>query len=1134
MRAFLRVSRSLSAITLFFFCWTYLPMYAAVAWAAEPRVQNMERATPGRGVKDGNTVTLVQRPDEKFEKAVEDIRETVGRADDKAGRGEAAAGEIEAIKAKRTEIEILDVELKKEFAATEKKLKDAKLPKEILDRHYKFVKHYEDNLNELKANLDVIGKPSAKSQELRAALQKAKAHLERVKPPKKHVPLDPNKLPNRMVKAKARTPRLKKEEFEKDFPPQRHQGTKTALGANEHGWTRISDELNSAFRTPQSEIHRKPILVAANGPLTGILSSSPKPVVLPFTDNGFSSGVNPDATSYYLTPNSELSTPNYQVAQATVTPPTADDLAETPEVQFTDTIKAKAQELGYNPVKIYNWIRNNIDYQPYYGSFKGAAQTLAEGAGNDFDQASLLIALLRASNIYSKYAYGTVEIPIERVMNWVGGVTDPKAAGMILSTMGIPATLMKTSGGVYKVVQLEHVWVEAWIDYFPSWGARHKQGGEDTWISLDPSFKQYAYKQGMDMYALMGFNADDFLMSYITNTRDITAYQDYGKRLVDFIDANLPDATIEQVFGDSDIKSTRTIVKQEFPYLLGTLPYKTIVKAAQFSQVPSSKDYTITIQIEGNAPDGTPGLNYSGSLNYLADKRVTVAYEPATIADEVLVAQYDGNMLDVPPYLLTVKPILKISGTTVATGAFIGLGQDQNIVIGFAGPDGDTDRIQNIITAGNYSAIILQSQDTPADTPSKNMATLIENSKKVYPLDVSLDDLLGQMLYSIGISYFQKLSFENRAYANTLQLINFRQPAEAMVTHKVKVSCLFGLPLTVSESGLNMDVDRNINVIVSPTQDNERVKAFMVLSGLSSSAWENRILEIFLNIPAASTVRLLKLASEQGIPIYTITGANINVILPRLQVSFDVKTDMANAVNAGKNVIISKTNLIYNQWNGVGYIVMNPLTGAAGYMISGGLAGSDTAAPPSGLLRQGQLPDSTLAIRELVLRIARAFTGTPYVWGGKAETGFDCSGFVYELFALAGPKLPEGNAATQYETCNANKWLSAWNDRLAGDIIWRSNLGHVGIEAGTNEITWQGNPYNGETAVHASGRPCYPDAQSAPGGTPAKCISSSCIPIDPAHPEMGGNPSCGTFNAVIESPIDFFASTRKESVCRPK
>ena len=213
-----RTLRIISAITLFFFCWTYMPLYAAVAWAAEPpRVRNMDRADRV-GVKDGNTVALVQKPEEKFEKALEAVREKIHKAQEKLALSKVEGtaditAEVAEVKAKRTEIEKIDVELKAEFAATEKKLKDAKLPKEILDRHYKFVKHYEDNLAELKANLTGI-EQSAKGITFKSD-SKDKAHLDKTKPPTKHVPLDPNKLPFRTVKAKERAPRLKKEEFKR-------------------------------------------------------------------------------------------------------------------------------------------------------------------------------------------------------------------------------------------------------------------------------------------------------------------------------------------------------------------------------------------------------------------------------------------------------------------------------------------------------------------------------------------------------------------------------------------------------------------------------------------------------------------------------------------------------------------------------------------------------------------------------------------------------------------------------------------------------------------------------------------------------------------------------------------------------
>jgi hypothetical protein len=59
-----------------------------------------------------------------------------------------------------------------------------------------------------------------------------------------------------------------------------------------------------------------------------------------------------------------------------------------------------------------------------------------------------------------------------------------------------------------------------------------------------------------------------------------------------------------------------------------------------------------------------------------------------------------------------------------------------------------------------------------------------------------------------------------------------------------------------------------------------------------------------------------------------------------LQVGAQVKADIQNAVNAGKEVTVSKTNITYSGWTGCGYIVINPQTGAGAYMISGGLSGA--------------------------------------------------------------------------------------------------------------------------------------------------------------------------------------------------
>lgn len=146
--------------------------------------------------------------------------------------------------------------------------------------------------------------------------------------------------------------------------------------------------------------------------------------------------------------------------------------------------------LNNNPVQISNWVHDNIEFVPTYGSIQGAHMTLQTKRGNAFDTASLLIALLRTANIPARYVYGTVQIPIAQVMNWVGGVTHPDAALQVFAQGGIPSTGL-VQGGVLTAVKLEHVWVEAWVDFVPSRGALHRKG--DTWVPMDAAFKQYTY-----------------------------------------------------------------------------------------------------------------------------------------------------------------------------------------------------------------------------------------------------------------------------------------------------------------------------------------------------------------------------------------------------------------------------------------------------------------------------------------------------------------------------------------------------------------------------------------------------------------------------------------------------------------
>jgi cell wall-associated NlpC family hydrolase len=79
-----------------------------------------------------------------------------------------------------------------------------------------------------------------------------------------------------------------------------------------------------------------------------------------------------------------------------------------------------------------------------------------------------------------------------------------------------------------------------------------------------------------------------------------------------------------------------------------------------------------------------------------------------------------------------------------------------------------------------------------------------------------------------------------------------------------------------------------------------------------------------------------------------------------------------------------------------------------------------------------------------VVGIALQYLGIPYVWGGSSpSTGFDCSGFTSYVFAQVGVSLPH-HAASQFSYGTP----ISWDQIAAGDLVFFSGLGHVGIAIG--------------------------------------------------------------------------------------
>ena len=600
--------------------------------------------------------------------------------------------------------------------------------------------------------------------------------------------------------------------------------------------------------------------------------------------------------------------------KANLSPPTGNDLAETPDVQLTSAIRAKAVSLGNSPEAIYEFVRNKVKFQPYLGSRKGAAFTLQQLAGNDTDQASLLIALLRAANIPCRYVRGTVEMTPTQATSWLG-VDDLSTAANILSTAGLNGSFYGSN------VRCTRIWVEAYVPYSNYRGVPNDQTGL-TWIPLDPAFKLTTGTQGQDVLSAMGYNNDAFLAGYVSTYNSNSPIQSLTTNIQIFLNTNQPGKRV------ADIERTVATQPLSLGLLPASLPVNTITAGAPFSALDDTNRFKIRFNLYNG---GTSLIDYTTNLCQLVGHQVTISYIGATPADQATINAHHG-IFQTPPYLVNVKPVLKLDGNALVTATnSIGMGYQHNSDMYFTQPAGDQKVqpvIYNYIIAGNSQAIGF---DTFMDVANLFLAATNSNS------------LLENLLNATALDYLSRSDRGEEEADRLLRTVHTVDVSEAILESSVSVLYSYGgVPQTFTWTGMTVDADRHIVGPFGANGDNSKVLPFMKLTGYDGSFMENDVFEDTYAQRAVSTIRILQWSHDQGIPTCYITNS-ISSACPGFSHSSSILSAVNNALAQGHVVIIPRQDITIGRWSGTGYIDMDPASGAAGYIISGGISGEETA-----------------------------------------------------------------------------------------------------------------------------------------------------------------------------------------------
>ena len=584
---------------------------------------------------------------------------------------------------------------------------------------------------------------------------------------------------------------------------------------------------------------------------------------------------------------------------------------------------ALAEELDYSAVKIYSYVKNNIRFVPYFASVKGALATLKSRSGNSLDQASLLIALFRASNIPSRYMIGQVLVDDEnQILNWMGTKTVYSAT----QRANMLDTVSELDAG--NNMSLVHMWVAACIPYDNYRGSEDSNSGYH-WIELDPSFKKMEYTDGTTVSDIQSFSFDfDAYLNQRSTTMPYEALQDQ----------------MEQAFGSALAYGggyKGSIVQTDIEILPSTLPYTVVTNvgwygagtATDVTTIPSTYRVKATINLS-NATDQPFFSPVVIDFPELANKRLTLSFVGATANDQTNIDTWLDTEGEAPCSTTNVKPVIKLGGTIISASSSITVGlcsEDNNLDISVTVSDGaiPLNSIASEVTGHNYYTLMIsafQSSDRLIEERASSLLASVGATPD--PNDLH-DEILGEYLNIIGHRFFNYIDNSSHVIGGLYGETGDAGHHIGTVSTAMKVSYLFDLPFAVSGEGLLIDVKgarfRHVNIDNNSATPASSFEAFKV-NALNASAYESYVWQEHAQMDAISTTRGLQYVNESALPTVELSSAaDVDAMLNQscpttpnnLNYSENTKNELRALLNSGYNKITLPVCLFnYENWSG--------------------------------------------------------------------------------------------------------------------------------------------------------------------------------------------------------------------------
>ncbi|MBZ4420465.1 DUF6531 domain-containing protein [Myxococcus sp. RHSTA-1-4] len=678
-------------------------------------------------------------------------------------------------------------------------------------------------------------------------------------------------------------------------------------------------------------------------------------------------------------------------------PPTEEDLAQTPETRRTPELEALAASLGGKPLALYNYVHTRVKPELYHGSKKGAVATLEEGAGNDWDSAALLVALLRASGVPARYEYGTVRLSRAQA-EALTGESDVTMAAWLLSRTGIPAAATSDGTGVLA----ERAWVRAYVPYGNYRGAG--PGGEKLWVRLDPGMKVMKHRQPVNLRGLVRFDAGAYLAAPTPKT-PLEVFE--GQLLAAAQQRNLCN-TLE------DAAWVAGIDEADFRLLPSEHPARVEASLFNVARPPATMRHQVEVNLDGEV--------HSFELAELQSRTLALRYPGATAADEEAIARA-GGIVHVVPYQVKVVPTLVLEGVEVKRFAPVHPGTVQTLTVRTTFPATSPALAVHQPVAGSVYSLL-----TAAGPPSTHRLARLKSRVSEATGDAQVE---AEVHYAMAL-YAHRMVTATARVADLQGHLPLRHVMEGLAGKALRFTELHGTPVALAPGPYIFDVNAFQGVLPRDMNASE-VPHLLTLLGHHSSALEAKVWEEVLSTESMSAVRALQVAASQQVPVYRLTKANPDDRAKLELYPPETLQHVDEALAAGWTVTIPERPVNHHQYqNQIGYILLNPVTGEGGYrigqLLNGGISsergGSEGPADDcSGCSRDEAPVGSTVDLsngnfRETWTDLTLPAPGLPVVWARTyASRAWGLTGLGYGWMHSYGMYLrPEVDGGLTYLT----------------------------------------------------------------------------------------------------------------------